>query len=173
MGLVIGLLTLLLVLDSLFLLLLILVQLPKKEAGAGLAFGGAASDALFGAGSGTVLSRLTKYGAGLFLCLSLTLSVLYTHQAKVGRQDILRELEKKASAAAATAAPVPTDLTQPTIQQMTTNAPLPLPAHQASNPPTALAATNAPLPLLQPEAAQPPPAPIPTNLPTAPAQPDR
>ena len=52
----IGLLTVVLILDCLFLILLVLVQLPKKEAGAGLAFGAGAADALFGAGAGNPLS---------------------------------------------------------------------------------------------------------------------
>lgn len=67
MFLVTGLLTVILVLDCLFLILLVLIQLPKKEAGAGLAFGGAASDALFGAGSGNALTKVTKYH-GCVLC---------------------------------------------------------------------------------------------------------
>ena len=54
---IIGFLTVILVLDCLVLILLVLIQLPKKEAGAGLAFGGAATDALFGAGSGNVLTK--------------------------------------------------------------------------------------------------------------------
>jgi preprotein translocase subunit SecG len=58
------LLTAVLVIDCVFLVLLVLVQLPKKEAGMGQAFGGAATDALFGAGSGNVLTRMTKWGAG-------------------------------------------------------------------------------------------------------------
>ena len=76
MNLSIGFLTVVLVLDCLFLILLILIQLPKKEAGAGIAFGGAATDALFGAGSGTALTKITKYCAGLFLGLALFLSIL-------------------------------------------------------------------------------------------------
>ena len=47
MAFVIGLLTFVMVLDCLILVLLVLIQLPKKDAGAGLAFGGAATDALF------------------------------------------------------------------------------------------------------------------------------
>lgn len=70
------LLTVLLVIDSIFLMLLILIQLPKKEAGLGQAFGFAATDALFGAGSGTVLTRATKYAAGVFLGLALILSIM-------------------------------------------------------------------------------------------------
>ena len=39
----IGLLTVVLVLDCTLLILLVLIQLPKKDAGAGIAFGGAAT----------------------------------------------------------------------------------------------------------------------------------
>src|SRR5258706_12816430 len=80
----IWLLTLAMVLDCIVLIFLVLIQLPKKEAGAGLAFGGGATDALFGAGSGNVLTKLTKYGAGAFFVLALTLSILGSHQAKKG-----------------------------------------------------------------------------------------
>src|SRR2546426_681191 len=62
---IIGLFTVVLVLDSLFLILLVLVQLPKKEAGIGQAFGGGATDALFGAGSGNALTKMTKYARGI------------------------------------------------------------------------------------------------------------
>ena len=76
MGFIIGLLTLVMVLDCIVLVLLVLIQLPKKEAGAGLAFGGAASDALFGAGSGNVLTKVTKYSATIFFVMALVLSIL-------------------------------------------------------------------------------------------------
>src|SRR5438045_5644727 len=76
MGFLIGLLTLVMVLDCLVLIFLVLIQLPKKEAGAGLAFGGSATDALFGAGSGTVLTKITKYSAGIFFVLAMMLSVM-------------------------------------------------------------------------------------------------
>src|SRR5271165_3477790 len=76
MGFIIGLLTFVMVLDCLVLVLLVLIQLPKKEAGAGLAFGGAASDALFGAGSGNVLTKVTKYAAAIFFVMALLLSIL-------------------------------------------------------------------------------------------------
>ncbi len=68
MAFLIAFLMLILVLDCVVLVGLVLIQLPKKEAGAGLAFGGAASDALFGAGSGNVLTKITKYAAGIFSC---------------------------------------------------------------------------------------------------------
>ena len=56
MSLLIAFLTFILVVNCLLLILLVLVQLPKKEAGAGVAFGGGATDALFGAGSGNAAS---------------------------------------------------------------------------------------------------------------------
>jgi preprotein translocase subunit SecG len=76
MGFIIGLLTVFLVLDCIVLVFLVLIQLPKKEAGAGLAFGGAASDALFGAGSGNVLTKITKYAATIFFVMAIFLSIV-------------------------------------------------------------------------------------------------
>src|SRR5215469_7950028 len=76
MGIVIGLLTFVMVVTCLLLILLVLIQLPKKEAGAGLAFGGSATDALFGAGSGNVLTKITKYAAGIFFGLAILLAIL-------------------------------------------------------------------------------------------------
>jgi preprotein translocase subunit SecG len=78
------LLTVVLVLDCVILVLLVLVQLPKKEAGMGQAFGGAATDALFGAGSGNVLTKMTKWGAGIFFALAIALTVLGTYKTTSG-----------------------------------------------------------------------------------------
>jgi preprotein translocase subunit SecG len=76
MNLIVGLLTLVLVFVCLLLILLVLVQLPKKDAGAGMAFGGGTADALFGAGSGNALTKITKWTAGIFLGLALFLGFL-------------------------------------------------------------------------------------------------
>ena len=76
MSLFIGLLTALLVIDCLLLILLVLVQLPKKEAGAGLAFGSGAADALFGAGAGNPLTKITKFAAITFFALLIVISLL-------------------------------------------------------------------------------------------------
>src|SRR3954454_4239025 len=73
---VIGLLTVIMVLDCVVLIFLVLIQLPKKEAGAGLAFGAGATDALFGAGSGTVLTKITKYAAATFFGMAILLSIM-------------------------------------------------------------------------------------------------
>ena len=74
-----ALLTVILVLVSSFLILLILVQLPKKDAGTGVAFGGAAADALFGAGSGNVLTKITKWSAVAFFLVVLLLGAVHDH----------------------------------------------------------------------------------------------
>lgn len=78
------LLTAVLVLDCVILVLLVLVQLPKKEAGMGQAFGGAATDALFGAGSGNVLTKMTKWGAGIFFALAIALTIMGTYKTTSG-----------------------------------------------------------------------------------------
>jgi preprotein translocase subunit SecG len=102
MSFIIGLLTFIMVLDCLVLILLVLVQLPKKEAGAGLAFGGAASDALFGAGSGTVLTKITKYAAGAFFGLAFILAILQGRFQGRRTSEFERLLEKPPVAAPGT-----------------------------------------------------------------------
>ena len=115
MNFVAGLLTAVLVIDSLFLILLILVQLPKKEAGVGQAFGGGATDALFGAGTGNALTNMTKYAAGIFLTLCLVLYIM-GGAARKGGSSVREEL-KKASATSVLPpkAPAPTTLTAPPV----------------------------------------------------------
>ncbi len=101
MSLLIGLLSFALFLVCLFLCLLVLVQLPKKEAGMGQAFGGGTTDALFGAGAGNALTSLTKYSAGAFLVLSLTVSVLGSWAGKSKAERVRAELGKATAPAPA------------------------------------------------------------------------
>ena len=75
------------------LVFLILAQLPKKDAGAGLAFGGGTAEALFGAGASTPLAQITKYCAGIFLGLALALSALNAYLSGPGKEDRLIERE--------------------------------------------------------------------------------
>src|ERR1044071_9119282 len=98
MQLLITFLTVLLVLNCLLLMLLVLIQLPKKEAGAGLAFGGGATDALFGAGSGNALTKLTKYSAGTFLAMSLILGVMNAKMHHAGESDVRKALDAQRAA---------------------------------------------------------------------------
>jgi len=113
MGLAIGLLSFVLVLTCLLLGLLILIQLPKKEAGGiGQAFGGGATDALFGTGSGNALTKATKYAAGTFVVLCVVVSWLTALQSRSrtkGVQDVLNKTvaTQPAAPVAAPAAPPP------------------------------------------------------------------
>jgi preprotein translocase subunit SecG len=87
MSFLIGLLTFVLVLDCLLLILLVLMQLPKKEAGAGLAFGGSATDALFGSGTGNVLTKVTKYATIVFFALAVILGLMQSsYYHRTGRE---------------------------------------------------------------------------------------
>lgn len=85
---IIGILTVILVLNSLLLVLLILVQLPKKEAGMGTAFGGGTTDALFGAGTGNALTKITKYCTVVFFVLTLSLSILNAQRSKAEKTQL-------------------------------------------------------------------------------------
>jgi len=98
MQLAITLLSLVLVLCCLFLGLLILIQLPKKEAGLGQAFGGAATEALFGAGSGNTLTKLTKYSAGIFVVLCVLLAWMTSYLARSQNQGVLKALSAQPAA---------------------------------------------------------------------------
>jgi len=141
---IIGILTVFLILDCLFLTLLILVQLPKKEAGMGQAFGGAATDALFGAGSGNALTKLTKYATVVFFVLTLGVSLLFAHQARSKTGTLERKMQesKETSAtlppgaikpAATNSAVIPTNMpgnspapaTPPATNQLITPTPAP------------------------------------------------
>ena len=174
----IGLLTVGLVLNCLFLMLLVLIQLPKKEAGAGVAFGGGAADALFGAGSGNALTKLTKYSASIFIGLALILSLLNSKRAEEGNrrlEDLLRQKAAQTPTQALPAAPknefaLPpkvedTNLPTVTTNSVTTNAP-------AANANTAPAiSTNRPAPASTNQTSVPAvsPAPATTTTPITPA----
>ena len=98
----IGLFTVALVLDCLVLILLVLIQLPKKEAGAGLAFGGAATDALFGAGSGNVLTKATKYATVAFFALLVLIGLLQVPAFKPSTKKFKESVEQAAKEPGAT-----------------------------------------------------------------------
>ena len=101
MSLFIGLLTAVLVVDCVLLILLVLVQLPKKEAGAGLAFGAGAADALFGAGAGNPLTKITKFAAITFFALLIIIALLQksVHGGKLDKFKSGVEAENKQAVA--------------------------------------------------------------------------
>src|SRR5437899_9913342 len=149
MAFLIGFLTLVMVLDCVIVILLVLIQLPKKDAGAGLAFGGSATDALFGAGSGTVLTKITKYAAGTFFVLALLLSVLQSKFHHSAGSEFQKHLENtNASAPIAppsSATPPASTATAPNQGSLLTSTNLPpIPAVESTNLPVPSATTTAP-----------------------------
>jgi len=104
------------------LVFLVLMQLPKKEAGAGLAFGGAATDALFGAGSGNVLTKATKWSAGIFFALAILLSLLQSYRAHQPGSDFLERVKAHQNEQPGITSP-PAATTPPPAQQAVTPPP--------------------------------------------------
>ncbi len=78
------------VIVSLLIILLVLMQRPKNE-GLGAAFGGGATDQLFGAQTTNVLQTITRWLGGIFFALTLLLSILYVKQGG-GRSPVQDKL---------------------------------------------------------------------------------
>jgi preprotein translocase subunit SecG len=140
------LLSVVMVIDCTVLVLLVLMQLPKKDAGAGLAFGGAATDALFGAGSGNFLTKATKYAAGFFFLLAICLSLLQSWRAHQPGSDFLQRV--KAAQNEQTTISAPPAATAPPAAQPAPSAPptniLMTPPAIESNSPAAATSNAAP-----------------------------
>ncbi len=138
MNVLLALLTVIMVLDCIFLVFLILLQLPKKEAGAGMAFGGGATDALFGAGSGNVLTKITKYVAGIFFLLALVMAII-TANLNRGDNSLLNALTERPRSSSPAIAPSSVPGSNSTIPTtLLTN----MPQRDSSAPATRPASTN-------------------------------
>ena len=133
-----GILTVLLVINCILLILLVLVQLPKKDAGAGMAFGGGAADALFGAGSGNVLTKITKWATGIFFAMALLLGILNqsVHHSSSSAEKLIEQTQKQI--------PPPAASTGTALPSTTSTTPTPssTPAIPAGTPPVAPQPTN-------------------------------
>jgi len=114
----VGILTFVIVLNALLLILLVLVQLPKKDAGAGMAFGAGTADALFGAGSGNALTKITKTATIVFLLLAIMLGYLHDKlHSDSSALDFAKQVQQKQMAAPPTKpAPAPAAATAPASQ---------------------------------------------------------
>src|SRR6267378_4392728 len=138
MSFLIGLLTVVLVLNCLLLILLVLIQLPKKDAGAGLAFGGAATDALFGAGSGNVLTKVTKYGTVAFFVLAMLLAVMQSNDYHSPAREFQRKVDEESKRSAAgqplsPAAPVSSPAVGPEVSNVLAQ-PVAIPTNPSAQP---------------------------------------
>jgi preprotein translocase subunit SecG len=170
MGFIIGLLTLVMVLDCIVLIFLVLIQLPKKDAGAGLAFGGSATDALFGAGKGNVLTNITKYTASLFFIMAMVLSLLqryYHSQGSTNFQNLISQPARPSAGMPMTPSASLPGPSAPAAMPASTgsNASAPLPTLEVTNLPAA--APSATLPTAAPPTPVPPSATLPSAAPPA------
>jgi preprotein translocase subunit SecG len=133
MSIIIGLLSVVMVVNCLLLMLLVLIQLPKKDAGVGLAFGAGATDALFGAGSGNVLTKITKWSAGIFFGLAFILSLMLNRvHSSSHLRDLLSQPMPSAPVSTTSAAPAPAPVPVPSTAPAQpvaggTNAPVQIP----------------------------------------------
>jgi preprotein translocase subunit SecG len=155
MGFIIGLLTVFMVLDCVVLVFLVLIQLPKKDAGAGLAFGGSATDALFGAGSGNVLTKITKYSATIFFAMAVLLSILQSRFHTRSVSGFQQKLEQGRPPATAV---LPPPSASPTTSNAAVPGSIPLTSTNMLSAP-APEATNLPAPPAAPAAQTPTPVP--------------
>jgi preprotein translocase subunit SecG len=105
MNFIVGILTVFLVLNCLLLILLVLIQLPKKDAGAGLAFGGGAADALFGAGSGNALTKITKWATVVFFLLAIFLGYLQNKTHRGDAAAFIQKVQQQSEMPSTTTAP--------------------------------------------------------------------
>jgi len=135
----IGFLVFVMVVIAVALILLVLMQLPKKEAGVGVAFGGGATDALFGAGSGNLLTKITKWAAVAFFGLALVIAILQSHSGEKSQLQRQKQMiEEQASKLPTTQqAPAAAPTTAPTTapaQTAPATAPATAPTTPAENP---------------------------------------
>jgi preprotein translocase subunit SecG len=139
-----GLLTALLVLNCLVLILLVLIQLPKKDAGAGMAFGGGAADALFGAGSGNALTKITKWATVIFFVMALFLGYLEDQiHNKSSASEFEKQVQQKQTETPAAPTPSLPAAPAPTAAPPGTNNLLSMPLTTQDNAP-ATASSNPP-----------------------------
>jgi preprotein translocase subunit SecG len=124
MSIVLGILTFILILVSVFLVLIVLMQ-KSKDGGIGSALGGGAAEAAFGADTNNVLVQATKYSAILFFVLAflLYLGRIYERKSEKGAAG---GALPAITAPAAPAAPAPA-VTVPATPAPAAAAPAPAP----------------------------------------------
>lgn len=106
MSIVISILTVILILTSLFLVMVVLMQRAKTDGGMGAAMGGGSMESTFGADTSNVLSGATIKAAIIFFVLSFVLYLSYIYQIK--HVDATDSKLPTVTAPATTTAPAPT-----------------------------------------------------------------
>ena len=114
MSIVIGVLTFILVITSIFLVMLVLMQRAKTDGGIGAAMAGGATESAFGAETSNVLTGATIKGAVVFFVLSFGLYLANIYQAKTRAAE--NATLPTVNAPAANPAPAPALELPPTTQ---------------------------------------------------------
>ncbi|HVZ63189.1 MAG TPA: preprotein translocase subunit SecG [Lacunisphaera sp.] len=106
MNLVIGILTFVLLLTSLFMVLVVLMQRAKSDGGMGSALGGGSMESTFGAETSNVLTGATIKAAIVFFVVSFILYLAHIYQSKhhEGEEATLPTVSAPATAPAASPA---------------------------------------------------------------------
>lgn len=107
MSILIGILTFILIIISIFLILVVLAQKAKSDGGVGAAMGGGAAEAAFGADTGNVLSKATINASIAFFVLSFALYLGHIYQRKHQAAAAGNALPTIAAPAAVKPAPAP------------------------------------------------------------------
>jgi preprotein translocase subunit SecG len=116
MNILLGILTFVLIVVSLFLILVVLAQKAKSDGGMGAAMGGGMAEATFGADTNNVLSKATINASIAFFILAFAVYLGRIHQQKHGlaQSDALPAITAPAVPAAPASAPAsPTPAAQP------------------------------------------------------------
>jgi preprotein translocase subunit SecG len=124
MSIVLGILTVLLIFVSIFLVLIVLAQ-KSKDGGMGAALGGGAAEAAFGAETSNVLSKSTIYAAILFFVLSFILYLGRIYERSHSRAGANNALPTIAVPATPPPAPATPAATTPAPDAANTAAPTP------------------------------------------------
>ncbi len=141
MSIALGIVAFLLILDSLFLVLVVLAQ-KSKDGGMGAAIGGGAAEAAFGADTSNVLFNTTKYATVVFFVLAFTLYLgrIYERKhASLAAGEALPNIAVPATPAPTATTPAPAATTPAAAA---TTAPVTLPA--STTPAKTTPATPAP-----------------------------
>ena len=143
MSILLGILTFVLILVSLFLVLIVLMQ-KSKDSGMGAALGGGAAEAAFGADTTNVLSKSTIYAGVIFFVLAFVLYLGRISEHKTAASAAGSALPNM-PAAAAPVTPAPNAAATTTAPAVTVPAAT-APATNAAATPTAPATTPVPTP---------------------------
>lgn len=119
MSLVIGILTFVLVITSLFLVLVVLMQRAKTDGGIGAAMGGGSMESTFGAETNNVLSGATIKATVIFFVVSFALYLSHIYQTKNAEA-----LDSKLPTVVAPVTPAPAATTPAPAPQPATTTPV-------------------------------------------------